>query len=68
MWDTLDTSVPDPMQWGWRKVNDQYVPIKNDLPPAPDRLLNFVRCNCTTESKKPCAETHAAAGKTVFIV
>ena len=46
--DPLDTSVLDPSLWGWKKVNDRFAPIKSDYPPSPERLLNFVRCNCNT--------------------
>ena len=53
-WKTLDTSVLDPSLWGWMKVNDQFTPINSDYPPAPDRLPNFVRCNCNTTSKNAC--------------
>ena len=55
IWKTLDTSVLDPLHWGCRKVDNHFAPIKTDFPPAPDRLLNFIRRNCTTASKKSCA-------------
>ena len=36
----------DPDEWGWLRVRKRLEPIMTDLPPAPEALLNFVRCTC----------------------
>ena len=38
-----------PVDWGWKTYNDNLVPIMTDLPPAPQDLLNVIRCNCSTD-------------------
>ena len=35
--------------WGWMTKDENLVPVMTDLPPAPDELLRFIRCNCTTD-------------------
>lgn len=37
-----------PEQWGWKfhSINSQYIPIQTDQKPAPDFLLELVRCSC----------------------
>jgi len=35
-------------EWGWQMKNGMYVPIKTNLPAAPEQILNVVRCNCKT--------------------
>lgn len=36
----------NPLEWGWDIQDGQLSPIKTDLPPAPDKLLFVIRCNC----------------------
>ena len=36
----------NPEDWGWSIENGQLLPIKTDLPPAPEKLLVVIRCNC----------------------
>ena len=36
----------DPSEWEWFEENGKYLPEKMTLPPAPDHLLKFFRCNC----------------------
>ena len=36
----------DPSDWRWKLVDSQLFPITTDLPPAPDDLLNIIRCKC----------------------
>lgn len=38
----------DPQDWGWSLQDQQLVPVKTNLPPAPTELLSVVRCNCKT--------------------
>lgn len=35
-----------PEEWGWKSVQGKMVPVLTDLPPAPQELLDIVRCNC----------------------
>jgi len=45
----------DPKDWGWEITNDQLMPVKTDMPPAPKELLRIFRCNCKTGcSSKRC--------------
>ena len=39
----------DPNDWGWRVRDDRFEPCMADLPPAPDALLQIIRCNCRTD-------------------
>ena len=36
----------NPTEWGWRMVENKYVPIKTTVAPAPERLLKVVKCSC----------------------
>ena len=36
----------DPTDYGWEIKRGKLCPILMDLPPAPDKLLNIIRCNC----------------------
>ena len=36
----------NPTEWGWRMVENKYVPIKTTIAPAPERLLKVVKCSC----------------------
>ena len=41
----------DPTDWGWKLVNNELEPVPTLLPPAPEKLLNAIFCNC----KKGCS-------------
>ena len=53
----------DPCCWGWQRHTDVLKPIMTDLPPAPDFLLNVVRCNCKTSSRNTCGTTLCSCRK-----
>ena len=53
-WNTLMESTLDPKDWGWRLEGNSLVPITTDKEPAPEELLNVIRCNCRLTSKNPC--------------
>ncbi|XP_053373150.1 uncharacterized protein LOC123533634 [Mercenaria mercenaria] len=38
----------NPLDWGWEMINSKLLPKKTDLPPAPESLLQIIRCNCKT--------------------
>lgn len=40
----------NPEDWGWKLMNNNLEPIQTLLPPAPEKLLNTIFCNC----KKGC--------------
>ena len=35
--------------WGWKFSGDQMLPITTDLPPAPQSILQLIRCNCSLD-------------------
>ncbi|KAI4474116.1 hypothetical protein M0804_015008 [Polistes exclamans] len=45
----LDNQL-NPEDWGWKLIDNTLEPIKTLLPPAPEKLLNKIFCNC----KKGC--------------
>ena len=50
-----ETGHLNPKQWGWEIINDQLMPMKTDMLPAPKDLLHIFRCNCKTGcSSKRC--------------
>ncbi len=38
-----------PVEWGWKESDGGPTPVYTDLPPAPDELLQVVRCNCRSD-------------------
>ncbi|VDI39228.1 Hypothetical predicted protein [Mytilus galloprovincialis] len=36
----------DPNQWGWYTSENKLMPVRCLLPPAPQKLLKVIRCNC----------------------
>ena len=38
-----------PEEWGWRESDGVLIPVQTDLPPAPDDLLQVIRCNCQSD-------------------
>ncbi|VDI48316.1 Hypothetical predicted protein [Mytilus galloprovincialis] len=36
----------DPKDWGWHVEDNKLLPIRALLPPAPEKLLRIIRCNC----------------------
>ncbi|CAG2196688.1 unnamed protein product [Mytilus edulis] len=36
----------DPKDWGWHVEDNKLLPIRAILPPAPEKLLRIIRCNC----------------------
>ena len=65
-WKCLDNQRLDPLQWGWRRGEDQSLtPIMTDMHPAPDNVLKFVRCNC--KSTKNQCNTNVCSCKKHFV-
>ena len=38
----------NPVNWGWKLVDNNFLPVMTSKPAAPDNLLKMVHCNCTT--------------------
>ena len=53
-WNTLHKNNLNPENWGWKIEGGSYVPIMTDKPPAPNDILNVIRCNCKVTTKNPC--------------
>ena len=37
----------NPTEWGWKKENDQLIPIMTQNNAAPDEFLKIIHCNCS---------------------
>ena len=38
-----------PTEWGWQECPEGFVPLQTTLPPAPEQLLQVIRCNCKAD-------------------
>jgi hypothetical protein len=47
IWKSIDCPLK-PDDWGWKLVDNQYIPITTDLAPAPQEILKVIFCNCTS--------------------
>ena len=49
-WACLGTSMElMPEEWGFQLQQGQLLPVHTDISPAPEELLNVIRCGCTTD-------------------
>ena len=48
------------IEWGWYRVENKLVPVKMDLPAAPERLLTIIKCGCKVncDSKRCTCRKH----------
>jgi len=53
-WRFLSLDYVDLIKWGWQKYVDTLKPIKTDLQPAPEIILNFIRCKCRSSTTNMC--------------
>ncbi|PZC75227.1 hypothetical protein B5X24_HaOG206534 [Helicoverpa armigera] len=44
----------NPEDWGWKLIHNTLEPIKTLLPPAPEKLLNTIFCNCKKDCSVKC--------------
>ena len=44
---TVDDLLPQ--DWGWKECDGMFFPVQTDLPPAPQELLQVIRCSCKTD-------------------
>ena len=54
-WMSLMSSDIKPERWGWQIVDGHYVPLDTDLDVVPAELLDFVKCKCRMDSRRPCS-------------
>jgi hypothetical protein len=50
VWKTMNTKVLNPQEWGWKEEHNTLVPVLTDNNPAPQKLLNIIRCKCKSLS------------------
>ncbi|KAK6192248.1 hypothetical protein SNE40_003750 [Patella caerulea] len=62
VWEKLNETILDPLLWGWKMVDGQFRPVPTDLPPAPDNVLNFIRCKCKS-TQNLCGTNHCTCKK-----
>lgn len=55
-----DDDDRDPTMWGWYIAGGKLLPTKSAMPPAPERLLKIIRCNCKVncETKRCTCRKH----------
>ena len=61
-WALLDESALDPTDYGWQESAGDLSPIMTDLAPAPECILQFIRCKCTYLEPK-CTNTRCSCKK-----
>ena len=62
-WKHLDLCCLNPQDWGWKMEDGILTPIKTDLDPAPEWLLQVVRCKCKMSTKHPCGTLSCSCRK-----
>ena len=45
-WNGIDMKAEE---WGWKVCDGKMLPLQTDLKPAPDYLLEAIKCNCKTD-------------------
>ena len=38
--------LPSPGTFGWKLEDDKWVPVMTSLPPAPEAIIQLVKCGC----------------------
>ena len=41
--------MPSPEEYGWEKEEDRWIPVMTCLPPAPEAIIELVKCGCKTQ-------------------
>ena len=49
-WNSLREDSSNATNWGWKLQSGILIPVMTDEAPAPDEILNVVRCNCQVNS------------------
>ena len=58
----------NPQEWGWKLDDESFMPIMTDKAPAPDELLNIIRCNLSGNIEKPLVIHSVLVAKMVLSV
>jgi len=59
VWKTMNLQILNPKDWGWKEDRNTFTPVMTDKDPAPDNLLNIIRCKC----KSSCASALCSCKK-----
>ena len=51
--------IPSPENYGWEKNDNRWLPVMTKLPPAPEAIIQLVKCGCT----KQCASNRCQCRK-----
>ena len=53
-----------PQEWGWEENDGGLVPVQTDIPPAPQKLLQVIRCLCKIDcsSLRCTCKKHGVSG------
>jgi len=52
--------LPPPESYGWERNADEYLPVMTKLPPAPEAIIQLVKCNC---AKQRCSDNRCQCRK-----
>ncbi|KAK3740142.1 hypothetical protein QZH41_020119 [Actinostola sp. cb2023] len=52
--------LPPPESYGWERNADEYLPVMTKLPPAPEAIIQLVKCNC---AKQRCSNNRCQCRK-----
>jgi hypothetical protein len=44
--DSAQPNLPSPAGYGWELEDDDFIPTPTPLPPAPDAIIQLVKCGC----------------------
>ena len=42
-------NIPSPENYGWKKDNDEWLPVLTTTPPAPEAIIEMVKCGCVKQ-------------------
>ena len=51
--------IPSPENYGWEKDDNRWLPVMTKLPPAPEAIIQLVKCGCA----KQCASNRCQCRK-----
>lgn len=55
-----DPQLPSPETFGWKLENEKWVPVMTPLPPAPEAIIQLVKCGC---AKSRCSSNRCNCRK-----
>ena len=64
VWNSDTITNPEllsPQNYGWRMDKDEWLPVMTTLPPAPEAIIQLVKCGCSKERcSTNCCQCHRA--------